>query len=93
MNIKKRINQLEKNISKTYVDPVLEVELIAWLKKHPNYHIFAQTENNNGVDMPEYLSNIFMQILNRTFEENNLQPSGYNLLKILNSPYSIFKSV
>ncbi len=82
MNLKKRINQLEKDISKTYLDPSIDIELTNWLKSHPDYNPFTQPECNDSAVMPDHLDEAFKRRMNKLFTERNLNPTGCNLLKI-----------
>ncbi len=83
MNLERKIRKLEEKISKMHIDPSLAAELTEWFKSLPGYLVFAQPESNNGVVMPEHLSQAFGCIIDRIFVERKLQPSLCNFLKIL----------
>ncbi|NGX34816.1 MAG: hypothetical protein K1060chlam1_01173 [Candidatus Anoxychlamydiales bacterium] len=82
MNLEKRINKLEENISKMYVDPRVDAELTEWFKSNPEYNPFAQSKEGNEDIMPEKLRQAFMYRVQKLFKEKNLQPNFSNLLKI-----------
>ncbi len=82
MKKEQRIKKLEEDISKTYVDPSLDTELTEWLKLNAGYNSFAQTENNNGIIMPEHLNIAFSHRMEKLFAEKNIQPNLSSLLKI-----------
>jgi hypothetical protein len=82
MQLKKRLAKLEATISKTYLDPSVDIELTNWLESHPDYSPFAQPECNDSVVMPEHLEEAFKRRMNKLFSEKNLTPTGCNLLKI-----------
>ena len=82
MNLEKRINKLEENLSKMYIDPNVNAELTEWFKSNPKYVLFAQPENINDIIMPEHLNQAFTYRMEKLFKERNLQPNFSNLLKI-----------
>jgi len=82
MNLEKRISKLEDNISKTHIDPNLDRELTEWFKSNPEYNPFAQSENNNGVVMPEHLNRAFMCRIDKLSCERNLESTFCNLSEI-----------
>ena len=85
MNLGKRVDRLEESMSKTHVDLEAESELKGWFKSHPKYYVFAQTEHNDGVVMPEYLSNAFTCRVNMLCAERNLTPSLSGLINVSDS--------
>ena len=82
MNLEKRINKLEENISKIYLDPRVDVELTEWFNANPEYNPFAQSECNDSVVMPDHLEEAFERRMYKLFKERNLQPVLCNLPKI-----------
>lgn len=82
MNLEKRINNLEEDIAKRYIDPKVDAELTEWFKVTPEYIPFAQPESNDSVVMPDHLEKAFAHRMNNLFSERNLIPTGNNLLKI-----------
>ncbi len=82
MNLEKRINKLEENISKMYIDPRVDAELKEWLKANQEYNPFAQSKEGTEDIMPENLRQSFICRMEKLFKESNLQPNFCNLLKI-----------
>ncbi len=91
MSLKERINKLEETISKTYVDADLETELIEWFKSHPGYIVWLGPEDNNGLFMPEHLSQTFGCILNRALANSTFKSGGSRLVEVLDSLSETFK--
>lgn len=79
MNLENRIKKLEANINVMNFDPIVDAELTEWLKSHPEYKPLTQPENNNGIEMPEHLSQAFSCRMNKLFAERNLDPDLSNL--------------
>lgn len=82
MNLEKRINKLEENISKIYIDPRVDAELTEWFKANPEYNPFVQPKEINEDIMPKNLRQAFMCRMEKLFKKRNLEPTLCNLLKI-----------
>ena len=72
MKLERRIKKLEELFVQTDIDPKLDAELKEWFKSPPEYYPFRQPECNNGVVLPEHLSQAFQCRIDHRIREKNL---------------------
>lgn len=78
--MEQRVEKLENHFLKTYVDPKLDAELTEWFKSNPEYSPISQPEHNNGVVMPEHLSQAFSCRIENMFSKKKLEQSPRSLM-------------